>query len=166
MVARSIAVGIGLGIVAGGLTAVGALIGVTRIEYAWPVFAVASTLSFFSHNAKQAIVGSIVNRASTTGKRLEHLKRTVGDIHGLVRLAPYTQTLPLPFGGGWALTGDSSALLAHKSILRRPISIVDWLWRKADPVHTRASGSFGRDHSFNTALKRTKRPAGKTQSTA
>ena len=125
IVARGMAVSAGVGAAAGGVTVAGALIGITGMDYAWPVFALAFTLSFFVYNAKQAIIGNIVNRARTSATRLEHLKRSVGDIHGMVRLMPYTEQLPLPFGGGWALTGDSAALLAHETILRKPTTIVE-----------------------------------------
>jgi predicted O-methyltransferase YrrM len=65
------------------------------------------------------------NRTSTLRKRLEQVQRDVGDIHGLVRLQPYTQRLPLPMGGGWALTGDSAAILVREALLRQPRTVLE-----------------------------------------
>lgn len=65
------------------------------------------------------------DRSRTIRMRLEGVRRDVGDVHGITRLAPYTQHLPLPFDGGWALTADSAAILAREVLLRNPSRVVE-----------------------------------------
>jgi predicted O-methyltransferase YrrM len=117
---KSLIVGLTVGAVAATMGAVGALLGLTSRSAVWPILTVCSILVAFIHYAKQAVVRQMENRLSTLKRRLERVRRDVGDIHGLVRLAPYTQKLPLPIGGGWALTGDSAALLAREVMVRKP----------------------------------------------
>lgn len=111
--------------VGGGVTAVGASLGLTRIDTIWPVLAICSVVGTLVHEAKQSLTGMIDNRMHTLKNRVERIRRDVGDIHGLVRLGPYTQDLPLPIGGGWALTGDSAALLAREVLTRKPETILE-----------------------------------------
>jgi predicted O-methyltransferase YrrM len=124
-IARSLAFGIGAGIAAGTITAVGAALGLTSWSAAWPVLAACSVLGALLHEAKQSINGLTDERAQTMRQRVDRIRRDVGDIHGLVRLSPYTRDLPLPIGGGWALTGDSAALLAREALIRKPAAVLE-----------------------------------------
>lgn len=107
------------------ITGAGAAIGLGSAELIWPVGAICAVAGALAHNTKHALTGMIDNRTATLRKRVEHLQRDVGDIHGLVRLQPYTKKLPLPLGGGWALTGDSAAILVREALLRRPKAILE-----------------------------------------
>jgi predicted O-methyltransferase YrrM len=91
----------------------------------WPVLIVCFVLGTVAHNAKQAVTSLVDDRTRALGKRVEGMYRDIGDIHGLVRLGPYTQELPLPIGGGWALTGHSAALLAREMLVRQPENILE-----------------------------------------
>lgn len=113
------------GVVGGLLTLAGALAGLTSPDMAWPVAITCALVTVTVTNAKSALATMIDNRSATLRNRLESLRREVGDIHGLVRLPGYVQDLPLPFGGGWALTGDSAAILVREAVLRRPMAILE-----------------------------------------
>lgn len=122
---KSAIVAAAAGLAGGALTGLGAAIGLTPSEQVWPVFAICAITGGLVHNAKHAITAMIDNRTATLRKRMEGLRREVGDIHGLVRLQPYTQDLPLPVGGGWALTGDSAAILVREALLCKPRAILE-----------------------------------------
>lgn len=122
---KSLIVGLAVGAVGSGSVALGASLGFTSFETIWPAGVICAVLSALVHDAKHAITGLVDNRASTLRKRIERTHRDVGDIHGLVRLGPYTQALPLPIGGGWALTGDSAAILAREVLVRDPETILE-----------------------------------------
>jgi predicted O-methyltransferase YrrM len=122
---RSLIVGAAAGTAGAGITALGAGVGVTPLAAAWPVFAICVVIGALIHNAKGSANDLIDNRTQTLKRRLERIRRDVGDVHGLVRLAPYTQSLPLPIGGGWALTGDSAALLAREALCRKPDTVLE-----------------------------------------
>lgn len=124
-IARSLIVGLAAGIAGGGITVVGAVFGLTSPDAIWPVLAVCAVLGAQLHHGKQATAGLMDNRMRTLKQRVERIRRDVGDIHGLVRLGPYTEALPLPMGGGWALTGDSAALLAREALARKPEAILE-----------------------------------------
>ena len=109
----------------GGITAIGASLGFASFEAVWPVLTVSAVLAALLNDVKQAITGMIDNRAHTLRNRIEGIRRDIGDIHGIVRLSPYTQDLPLPMGGGWALTGDSAAILAREVLVRKPQTILE-----------------------------------------
>jgi predicted O-methyltransferase YrrM len=111
--------------VGGGATAGGALLGFGGLALAWPVFVTCGILGALLHNTKQSILGMVDNRAHSLHQRIDRIRRDVGDIHGLVRLGPYTGELPLPMGGGWALTGDSAALLARETLARKPETVLE-----------------------------------------
>jgi predicted O-methyltransferase YrrM len=113
------------GVAGGGAIACAALLGITPLEYAWPVFAICAIVGALVHNTKQSVMGMVDNRAHSLNNRIDRIRRDVGDIHGLVRLGPYTGELPLPMGGGWALTGDSAALLAREALVRKPRAILE-----------------------------------------
>jgi len=123
--ARSILHGAGAAALGGSITALGASLGLTTIEAAWPVLTTCAILGTLLHHTKQSVAALIDNRSHTLRSRVERIHRDVGDIHGLVRLAPYTHELPLPIGGGWALTGDSAALLAREALQRQPKAVVE-----------------------------------------
>lgn len=123
--ARSLLIGVGAAAVGGSATAAGAALGLTSFEAVWPVMTTCAIVGAVVHNTKQAITGLVDNRTHTLRNRMERIRRDVGDIHGLVRLAPYTNELPLPVGGGWALTGDSAALLARETLVRKPATILE-----------------------------------------
>ncbi len=118
-----------MGLVAGvsgaAITALGAGLGYASFDLVWPILAVCTVAGALVHDTKQAITEMVDNRAGTLRKRLEAVSRNTGDIHGIVRLGRYTQDLPLPFGGGWALTGDSAALLARDALVREPSTILE-----------------------------------------
>lgn len=120
---QSIAFGAG----AGGafLTAMGPAIGWTSVAAIWPVGVICAAAGALVHHTGQSLAQMVDNRTRTLRDRLERLHRDVGDIHGLVRLQSFTQHLPLPMGGGWALTGDSAALLVRETLLRQPRTIVE-----------------------------------------
>ena len=122
---KSLVIGLAAGIAGGGITAIGAAFGLSAIDSIWPVFATGAVVGALVHNAKQSITDMMDNRLGTLKNRVEKVRRDVGDIHGLVRLGPYTQDLPLPMGGGWALTGDSAALLAREVLARKPETILE-----------------------------------------
>ncbi len=77
-----------------------AAMGLAPAERVWPVMAICTIMGGLVHNTKQALTSMLDNRALTLRNRTEALQRDVGDIHGLVRLQPYTRALPLPLGGG------------------------------------------------------------------
>lgn len=122
---QSLIVGLIAGITGGGITTIGAISGLTTIDAIWPVFAMSGVVGTLVHNTKHSITDMIDNRVNTLKNRVEKVRRDVGDIHGLVRLGPYTQDLPLPMGGGWALTGDSAALLAREVLTHKPETILE-----------------------------------------
>jgi len=122
---KSLIVGLAAGIAGGGITTIGAISGLTTIDAIWPVFAMSAVVGTLVHNTKHSITDMIDNRLGTLKNRIEKVRRDVGDIHGLVQLGPYTQDLPLPMGGGWALTGDSAALLAREALTRKPETILE-----------------------------------------
>lgn len=122
---KSLLFGLAAGLTGGCLTAFGAGLGFTSSGAVWPVFTICTIAGAIVHNAKQSVTGLVDNRAHTLRNRIEQIRRDIGDIHGLVRLGPYTQDLPLPIGGGWALTGDSAALLAREVLVRKPETILE-----------------------------------------
>ncbi len=124
-IARSLLLGLGAGLMGGGITAIGASVGFTSFAAVWPVLIICSVMGALIHNARQAITGMLDNRTHTLRNHVEGIRRDIGDIHGLVRLGPYTKDLPLPIGGGWALTGDSAALLAREALVRQPETILE-----------------------------------------
>lgn len=124
-IVRSLILGLAAGVVGGGITAIGASLGFTSFGAVWPVLAICGVLGTIVHNAKQSITGLVDNRTHTLKNHVERIRRDIGDIHGLVRLSPYTQDLPLPIGGGWALTGDSAAILAREALVRKPETILE-----------------------------------------
>lgn len=113
------------GLTGGAITGGGAALGLAPVDHVWAVMAVCAVLGGLVHDAKRAVTAMIDNRAATLRTRVDGLRRDVGDIHGLVRLQPYTQALPLPLGGGWALTGDSAAILVREALLRKPAAILE-----------------------------------------
>lgn len=122
---KSLIVAASAGLAGGAITGAGAALGLTLTELVWPVMAVCAVSGGLVHNAKHAIAGMIDNRTSTLRNRVQGLQRDVGDIHGLVRLQPYTQDLPLPIGGGWALAGDSAAILVREALIGKPRAILE-----------------------------------------
>jgi predicted O-methyltransferase YrrM len=124
-IARSLTIGLAAGGAGGGIAAFGASLGLTAFDVVWPVLTTCAVVGVLVHNAKQSITDMIDNRLGTLKNRVEKIRRDIGDIHGLVRLGPYTQDLPLPMGGGWALTGDSAALLAREVLARKPEAILE-----------------------------------------
>lgn len=122
---KSLVFGLAAGTAGGGITAIGASLGLTAFDAVWPVLATCAVVSALVYNAKQSTTGLMDNRMHTLKNRVDRIRRDVGDIHGLVRLGPYTQDLPLPMGGGWALTGDSAALLAREVLARKPGTILE-----------------------------------------
>lgn len=123
--ARSLLLGVGAAAAGGSITAAGAALGLTSFEAVWPVLTTCAVAAALVHNTKQAVTGLVDNRTHTLRNRIERIRRDVGDVHGLVRLAPYTLELPLPVGGGWALTGDSAALLARETLERKPAAVIE-----------------------------------------
>lgn len=65
---------------------------------------------------RSIIVGTVVDLL---------IRCDLGDVHGLVRLAPYLQKLPLPIGGGWVLSGDAATLLARQALSRNSNVILE-----------------------------------------
>lgn len=124
-IVKSLILGLVAGIAGGGITAIGANLGLTLFEAIWPVFATCTIVGALVHNTKLSVTGLVDNRLHTLKNRVERMRRDIGDIHGLVRLGPYTKDLPLPIGGGWALTGDSAALLAREVLVRNPQTILE-----------------------------------------
>lgn len=122
---KSLIFGLAAGIAGGVITTIGTILGLTTTDAIWPAFAIGAVVGALVHHAKQSITDMIDNRLGTLKNRVEKIRRDVGDIHGLVRLGPYTQDLPLPMGGGWALTGDSAALLAREVLARKPETILE-----------------------------------------
>ena len=122
---KSLVMGSIAGATGGVATALGAILGITSYGTIWPVAVICSILGALIHHTKQSANELVDNRMHTLKNRVDKIRRDVGDIHGLVRLAPYTQDLPLPIGGGWALTGDSAALLAREVLVRKPHAILE-----------------------------------------
>lgn len=122
---KSFGFGLAAGFAGGAITMIGATLGLTTTDTIWPVFAIGVVLGGLVHNTKQSVTDMIDNRLGTLKNRVERIRRDVGDIHGLVRLGPYTEDLPLPMGGGWALTGDSAALLAREVLTRKPEAVLE-----------------------------------------
>lgn len=122
---RSLLLGLGAAATGGSATAAGAALGLTSFDAVWPVATSCAIAGALIHGAKQSIAGLVDNRTHTLRSKIEHIHRNIGDIHGLVRLAPYTDELPLPLGGGWALTGDSAALLARETLVRKPERVLE-----------------------------------------
>jgi predicted O-methyltransferase YrrM len=115
----------GAGAAGGAIAGVGAALGFAPLGTVWPVVAVCAVAGGLVHNAKHAITQMVDNRTHTLRNRVERLQRDLGDVHGLVRLLPYTKDLPLPIGGGWALTGDSAAILVREALLRKPRALLE-----------------------------------------
>lgn len=122
---KNIIVGVSMGAAAGSLTGIGAFLGLTELDLVGPTAIVCGLLSTLIHNVKSSITTMVDDRSRTLRTRLEGVRRDVGDIHGITRLAPYTQQFPLPFGGGWALTADAAAILAREVLLRNPSRVVE-----------------------------------------
>lgn len=122
---KKLSIAVGAGASGAFLTAMGAAIGWTPAAAIWPVGVVCAAAGALAYQIRQSLAQMVDNRTRTLRDKLERLHRDVGDIHGLVRLQPYTQHLPLPMGGGWALTGDSAALLVRETLLRQPRTIVE-----------------------------------------
>jgi predicted O-methyltransferase YrrM len=122
---KSLLLGVVAGIISAALTAIGAVAGLTSADLVVPVLAGVLVVATVLHDAKQAIAEMIHNRSKTLRNKIGEIRRDTGDIHGLVRLLPYTRDLPLPVGGGWALTGDSAAILARAALIRKPSTIVE-----------------------------------------
>lgn len=122
---KSLIFGLAAGMAGGGTTAIGASLGLTSFDAIWPVLSTCALVGALIHNTKQSTTGLMDNRMHILRNRVESIRRDVGDIHGLVRLGPYTQDLPLPMGGGWALTGDSAALLAREALTRKPAAVLE-----------------------------------------
>lgn len=122
---KSLIIAAGAGLTAGAIMWVGVAFGLTSIDQVWAVAVVCAVTGGLVHNAKHGIAALVHNRTSTLRKRHDEMRRMVCDVHGLVRLQPYTQKLPLPLGGGWALTGDSAAILVRETLLRRPATILE-----------------------------------------
>lgn len=117
--------GASAGILAAALMALGFVLELSSAQLIWPAFATGFMLGLVGQHLKSSLLAAIDNRAQTLRRKLEHVHRGLGDVHGLVRLGPYTERLPLPFGGGWALTGDSAAILAREVILGKPKTVVE-----------------------------------------
>lgn len=122
---KSLIVATSAGLAGGAITGAGAVLGFAPGELVWPVMAVCAVTGGLVHNAKHAITDMIDNRAFTLRSRMETMQRDMGDIHGLVRLQPYTADLPLPIGGGWALTGDSAAILVREALSRQSKTVLE-----------------------------------------
>jgi predicted O-methyltransferase YrrM len=124
-IVKSLFFGLTAGVAGGSITAIGASLGFTPFDAVWPVLTACTVVSTLIHNTKQSITSLMNNRMHTLKNRVERIRRDVGDIHGLARLGPYTHDLPLPIGGGWALTGDSAALLVREVLVRKPQTILE-----------------------------------------
>ena len=122
---RALLFGVAVGAVAVGVAGIGMLVGWAAWEMLWPVWVTTATVGVLASYVKSAVVNAVQNRVQTVLKKMDRLNRGVGDIHGMLRLSPYMDKLPLPFGGGWALAGDSAALLAREVILRQPKLVVE-----------------------------------------
>lgn len=122
---KSLLVGAAAGLLAAAITTLGAAVGLTSFGHVWPVLIAVTILAGLVHDSKRSITQMVDNRSGTLRKQVGEIRRDIGDIHGLVRLQPYTRELPLPIGGGWALTGDSAAILAREALLRGPETIVE-----------------------------------------
>lgn len=107
------------------LTALGAVGNLTSVASVWPVTVTCAIVAGLAQHTKLAILAALDNRAHTLRSKVDRMQRDLGDIHGLARLQPYTRDLPLPMGGGWALTGDSAALLVRETLLRQPKTVVE-----------------------------------------
>ncbi|WP_162846164.1 O-methyltransferase [Seongchinamella sediminis] len=114
-----------MGTIAGLVTVLSAWFGIANYDHAFAAFVVVGMLAALILESKQSVIDTMSNRTRTLRALLERVRRDLGDVHGMVRLGHYSQRLPMPFGGGWALTGDSAALLAHETILRNPRLIVE-----------------------------------------
>lgn len=117
------------GVVAGGVGGVllvpALLFANLSFGVAYAVVVVCCVAGAAALHVKSTVARLVEDRCGTLRRRVEHLHRQVGDIHGMVRLVPYSERLPLPLGGGWALTGDSAAILAREVLLRRPRAVVE-----------------------------------------
>jgi len=122
---KNIIFSLGISAMASAITSAGAILDLTRFEWVWPVAVMSAVVGFVGHYIKSTINQTLQNRTYTLRNRVEQIRRDIGDIHGMVRLSPYMEQLPLPFGGGWALTGDSAALLARYVIVRQPETILE-----------------------------------------
>lgn len=103
----------------------GAVAGWCPSSAIWPVATVCGVLAAVIRGVGMSLASMVDNRSHTLRDRVEGLRRDIGDIHGLVRLQPYTAELPLPMGGGWALTGDAAALLVREVLLQRPRAVLE-----------------------------------------
>ena len=104
---KSLVLGLTCGVAAATMLWVGAVAGFADTGWLWPLFALSSVVCTCIFVCTQRITDMIHNRTRTLRTRADQLRRLAGDIHGMVRLGPYMQSMPLPFGGGWALTGLS-----------------------------------------------------------
>ncbi len=145
---KSLIVAASAGLAGGTLAGLSTVFGLTSAELAWPVMAVCAVTGGLIHNAKHSITAMVDNRTATLRSRVESLQRDVGDIHGLVRLQPYTQALPLPLGGGWALRGDSAVILVREALLRRPSTALEL----GSGASTLLLGQILRDHGGGRLL--------------
>lgn len=123
--AHSLCVAAGAAGGGGLLTAAFAALGLTSFDAVWPVVTTCGVVGGLVDHSGQGLAALVDNRTHTLRNRVERIRRDVSDVHGLVRLAPYTRDLPLPIGGGWALTGDSAALLAREVLERKPATILE-----------------------------------------
>lgn len=122
---KSLVLGMKCGVAAAAMLWLGAIAGLADTGWAWPVFALSSVVCTSVFVCTQRIVDIVHNRTRTLRTRADHLRRLAGDIHGMVRLGPYMQSMPLPFGGGWALTGDSAAIIARELKVRNASSVLE-----------------------------------------
>ena len=119
---KSLIVAASAGLAGGTLAGLSTVFGLTSAELASPVMAVCAQLPADSFTTQSATITAMVDNRTATLRSRRKYERDVGDIHGLVRLQPYTQALPLPLGGGWALRGDSAVILVREALLRRPLN--------------------------------------------
>ena len=95
-----IAIGSGVGILAWVLL-------IVNPKYIIPVglgvFAMAIT--FLMHYWKQAQQESNKRYYRSIRRQLNRMERRIKEVQGLSQLGVYNDPYPLPFGGGWALTG-------------------------------------------------------------
>lgn len=108
------------------LTWFGALLGICSPSAIWPAGIIGGIIGATGYYVKQNVINVLSNRTHTIRNKIEKMARDVGDIHGVVRIAPYTQRLPLTLGGGWAMTGDALALLTREAIIRKPKIVVEF----------------------------------------
>ncbi|MBK1686101.1 O-methyltransferase [Rubrivivax gelatinosus] len=122
---KTLAAAAAAGAAGAAITGFGAALDLTDAAAIWPVMATCAVVGGLLQSAKSSLGGMVDNRTRTLRERLEDLRRSVGDIHGLVRIQPLAQQLPLPIGGGWALTGDAAAVLVREAQLRKPRTILE-----------------------------------------